>query len=258
MKILKSLTSVILIVAISSSVNLSFGQVSCIDDCLKECSKEEDKCIEKAQLKWSECYYKCNLKYPFWGDHGYYGDVCKEVCDEEFEEALADCIFYGDLCIDVCDEIDEDCLCNNCKEGFTYEASSDKCVLTIPNGYEIFIDDDRLYIEKDCNDPINGCCPAGWETAWDQLCTSVQLKEECRDEIRDIENEAGSDEAQGDPIDWTYINGLIDDILNDPDCYDVERNENCDYCFLPSLENTSVSNLEIDGNKVKIKPYCDY
>ena len=296
---------------------VSNGQQTCIEACYKECEKEEDKCIEKAYAKWNECYNKCREKYPHWSDNGYYGDACYEVCDEELEQAIAECIFYGDNCLDVCDQIDEDCLCDKCPDGFTYNSSSDKCELVISSPYEIVIINDQIYVQSDCSDP-DGCCPEGWESAWDQFCTEriltdecrdrireiedeaaadeaqgdpidwnyinqlIQeilddpdcyiireiedcepefctkrtLKDECKDEIRQIEDEAAADEAQGDPIDWNYINQLIEDILNDPDCYIIERDENCDICVLPSLVNRNLDDIEISGNKISLKPYC--
>ncbi|MEM9548206.1 MAG: hypothetical protein AAGA77_19650 [Bacteroidota bacterium] len=318
MKLLKSLKVTMMAVVLTSIASISIGQQTCIEVCLKDCEKEERKCIEKAMQKWNECYFKCREKYPHWSDNGYYGDACYEVCDEEFEEALSECIFYGDLCIDVCEQLDEDCLCDDCPDGFNYNTSSDKCEITVTDPYEIVIIDDKIYLQSDCSDPA-GCCPDGWESAWDQFCTKSTLKDECqdrideindeaasdaaqgdpidwnyinsliddilndpdcyiteeiedcdppfctkmilkaecKDRIADIEDEAAADEAQGDPIDWNYINGLIDDILNDPDCYDIEKDEDCDICLLPALIKKNIEDVDISGNKISIKPSCN-
>jgi len=105
--------------------------------------------------------------------------------------------------------------------------------------------------------PQNDCCPDGFETAWDQLCTRLVMTEECRDLIDDIEFEAALDEAQGDPVDWDNIRNQIEDIENDPDCYDTVLDDTCDYCFSSDLESiNSTQNVHINGNTITVDPYC--
>ncbi|MDF1696300.1 MAG: hypothetical protein P1U56_10725 [Saprospiraceae bacterium] len=237
--------------AIVFSSTLSFAD--CVEECLKECRKEERKCIEKAQEKWRDCYRKCDDKYPFWGDHGYYGDWCKYACDEDFEQAVSECIFYGDLCIDVCDDEEP----NQCRSGFTYDEATGNCVLTIPDGFDFVNLGGNIFVQKNCDQPQNDCCPDGFELAIEQLCSTTTFDPACQDLIDEIEEEAALDDALGDPVDWNRVEQDIEDIRNDPDCYITIIDPDCNFCTSSLISSISGDEIvSIDGNVLSISPLC--
>ena len=232
------------------SINMLSAQ-DCIEKCIEDCYKEERKCFENWNKIRKQCYKACDKLYPPWSDHGYYGDYCKESCDTRYEFNIGYCITDADRCIDACDDLEPGCI-----EGFTYEESSDKCIYSVPDGYDITVIDNRIYVFRNCDLPGPDCCPAGYQLAIEQACTSTGFRDECRDLIREIETEAALDEAQGDLVDWDDINRQIEEIYADPDCYEEIVDPDCNVCFTEILENVNASTAIIDGQKIILKAIC--
>lgn len=229
--------------------NNSLSAQKCIEKCIEECYKDERKCIENLNKIRKDCYKACEKAYPHDSDHGYYGDICKDGCDMRYEFNVGYCIIDADRCIDDCDRLGLECL-----NGFTFEPSSNKCVYTLPDGYTAAIIEGGIYIL--CDVPGPDCCPAGFDLAIDQFCTSSEFSDECSNRIRLIEINAALDEAQGNTVDWNAIADQIADIRADPNCYEDVVDPNCNICFPRILEELDLSDVTIDGQKIKVEPIC--
>lgn len=232
------------------------AQESCQEVCFDECLMTENACLNGAWNAYNACSNRCYITYPPWADHGYYGDACDESCNMTLDQAIGSCIFYGDACLDACELIDEDCVCDECPTGFQYNATMDQCVFAVPQGYTLTVENNRIYVNRDCSIPSTDCCPPGFDVAWEQLCMTTTLSEECQDWIDEFLTEAAADEAQGDPIDWDWVNAYVEEIENDPDCQVTAPASTCAYCYSSFLSELNAANYTIQGNMVLYEPYC--